>query len=144
MNNINSTLSAAFDDILKDIRLPHAHYKDICASRDEILALDEKIREAKNVLRYKLEKLYAALGTEIRKNCPKLSVMLNHNGCVISFKSKSIVCKAIPVENRWDFGSDFGKVFTSRNPQFSALDCDLTELANAINSHFSYQYRSLE
>lgn len=133
-----------FTKLLDDIKLPHSYYNNICCVRDQILKAQEDLDNKQNELRIGLDKLYAALATEIRKNCPKLSVSINHHGCMISFKSKSIMCKALPFQNKWDFSNDFGKVFSNRYPKCCELECDLAELANCINAHFSYQYRSLE
>jgi hypothetical protein len=137
-------LDSVFAEMLDNIRLPHSYYNKICTVRDEIIKIENDLKSKKDELRYSLDQLYIALGAEIRKNCPKLSVSINSNGCVVSFRSKSIICKALVADNKWSFGNDFGKIFTNRYPQCGSLDCDLAELANCINTLFAYQYRSLE
>jgi len=132
------------DLALNDIDTSHPHCDAIHCYIQEILSLQDEIKNKEKELRSTIDKMCADLSTEIRAIQPNLTVSIRTNCCEIKFRTKNICCIVKPIDSCWDFGSsEFGIIFSKRYPQCRQLSCSLHELAKCIVEFFNNTYRSL-
>ena len=109
----------------------------------EISEMEIKLKDSKIKLNEIVEKLNTMLGGEIRKNHPKMEVMLKGGNCICGYRSRDLSCKPNLQTGRWEVGGRLGRSFLSHYPQMAKLSSDVVPLAQSIIEFFKKHYRSL-
>lgn len=133
------------EQALNDVEVStNSHLKGVTDVLESIAYYETKIKECKKELGSAIDKICGDLAMTIRKMQPKLIVTIQNGGCIIGYRTKSIVCKVDPLKKEWDFSfNEFGKIFAKRNPSCTHLGCDLEDMAKRIADFFNHQYTSL-
>jgi len=132
------------ENAMDSVQMSHVHCDGLEQSVFKINDLKNQLKEAEKELCENIDKMCADIAIEIRQFNPNLKVVIKTNGCEVHYRSKLLSCVVKPHEGCWDFDStDFGKVFSKRNPNCHRLNCPISDLACAIAEHFRNSFRSL-
>jgi len=132
------------DNALNDVQMPHVHCDNIEQILSKINDLKKQVSDAEEEMNRAIDKMCADIAVEIRQLNPFLKVILKNKCLDVIYKTKLLSCQVMPVERCWEFGStEFGRVFLKRNSHCCRLDCPMSDLAAAIDTHFRNSFRSL-
>ena len=110
---------------------------------DQISDLELKLNDSRIKISHFVEQLNASLGTEVRKQQPRLNVSHSDGACRIGYKSKEVAFRPDLKRKKWCTEGRYGRRFAKTYPEVLPLSGNVNPIANAVVDFFAQNYNSL-
>jgi hypothetical protein len=110
---------------------------------DTINDTELKLRDSKMQLSHLIERINSALGIEIRKRQPRMTISHSNGACTCGYKARDLTFKPDLTNKLWKISGRLGRGFVKEFPHRTRLDADLGSLADCIVDFFKRYYKTL-
>jgi len=114
--------------------------------KSKLDAARQEVDNLKNQLKIVTQRMNGDLALGIRRKHPALNVGVNHNGCKVGYKSKSLLLNPDVEKGIWSVGSPDSRFLGKFSKQFApytVLDTDIGNLIQSVLGHFTGHFKTL-